>query len=134
MPRLTGHLCEITIDPLPLVSCLQLFRRDHRCSLLHCTIAVFSSAIHYRALPLTASHSTIGNISTNSANLSIVMRQNHLYLEINEATLIRGPSAALPGQGHQYFNCLTPAFLQVFPTQPPECDPLLSQPSELLAR
>ena len=35
------------------VSCLQIFRKDHRCSLLHCSIAVFSSAIHYRALSLT---------------------------------------------------------------------------------
>ena len=48
--------------------------------------------------------------STNSANLSIVMRQNHLYLEINEATLIRGPSAALCGQRHQYCHCFTPPF------------------------
>ena len=46
---------------------------------------MFSSVIHYRALPLTALHCAIRIISTNSANLSIVMRQHHVYLEINEA-------------------------------------------------
>ena len=93
-------------------SCVQ------QCNTLHITV--------FDCISNTAHCNTQMN-STNSANLSIVMRQNHLYLEINEATLIRGPSAALRGQGHQYFHCFTPPFLQVFPTQPSECDPLQSQ-------
>ena len=56
---------------------------------------MFSNAIHYRALPLTALHCTIKIISTNCANLSIVMRQHHLYFEINQALLRIGAARVI---------------------------------------